>query len=60
MTKSRIRWAGNVASMEELRNEYKMLVGKSEGERRPLGRPRCGWEDDIIMDLREAGLEVVD
>jgi hypothetical protein len=36
---------------------YKVLVGKPEGKR-PLGRPRCRWEDGIRMDLREIGLGV--
>jgi hypothetical protein len=34
--------------------EYRILVGKPEGKR-PLGRPRCGWVDNIKMDLRERG-----
>jgi hypothetical protein len=34
------------------RNAYRVLVGKPEGKR-PLGRPRCRWEDNIKMDLRE-------
>jgi hypothetical protein len=38
---------------------YKVLVGKPEGKR-PLGRPRCRWEDGIRMDLREIGLGGVD
>jgi hypothetical protein len=38
--------------MEEKRNEYRLLVGKSEG-RRPLGRPRRRWLDNIRMDLVE-------
>jgi hypothetical protein len=38
--------------MGEKRNAYRLLVGKSEG-RRPLGRPRRGWLDDIRMDLGE-------
>jgi hypothetical protein len=33
---------------------YKVLVGKPEGKR-PLGRPRCRWEDGIRMDLRDMG-----
>jgi hypothetical protein len=37
---------------------YKILVGKPEGKR-PLGRPRCRWEDGIRMDLREIGLGVL-
>jgi len=44
---------GNVVRMEEVRNGYKILVGKPEGKR-PLGRPRLRWED-IRMDLREMG-----
>jgi hypothetical protein len=50
----RLRWAGNVASMAERRGAYRALVGKPEG-RRPLGRPRRRWEDNIKMDLREVG-----
>jgi hypothetical protein len=40
--------------MEEERNVYKVLMGKPEGKR-PLGRPRCRWENGIRMDLRETG-----
>ena len=47
-------WAGHVARMEEGRGVHKVLVGKPE-EKRPLGRPRCGWEDNINMDLEEVG-----
>jgi hypothetical protein len=43
-----------VARMGEGRNVYRVLVGKSEGKR-PLGRPRCRWEDGIKMDLRDIG-----
>jgi hypothetical protein len=42
-----------------MRNAYKVLVGKPEGKR-PLGRSRHRWEDNIIMDLREMGWEGVD
>jgi hypothetical protein len=42
-----------------VRNAYNMLVGKPEG-RRPLGRPRRGWEDNITMDLGEVGFGDVD
>jgi hypothetical protein len=52
-------WAGHVARMWEMRNAYTIVVGKPEGKR-PLGRPRHRWEDNIEMDLREIGLEVVD
>jgi hypothetical protein len=45
--------------MGEERKAYKVLVGKPEGKR-PLGRPRRGWEDWIRMDLREIGLGGVD
>ena len=45
----RMRWAGHVASMEEGKSVHKVLVGKSEGKR-PLGRPRRRWEDNIKMD----------
>jgi hypothetical protein len=55
----RMRWAEHVARMGEKRNLYMLLVGKPEG-RRPLGRPRRGWMDNIKMDLLEIGLNVVD
>jgi hypothetical protein len=45
--------------MGEMRNAHKRLVGKPEGKR-ALGRPRCRWEDDSKMDLREIGLRGVD
>jgi hypothetical protein len=51
---SRMRWAGHVARMGEKRNAYRLLVGKPEG-RRPLGRPRRRWLDNIRMDLVEVG-----
>jgi hypothetical protein len=41
--------------MGETRNAYRLLVGKPEGKR-PLGRPRCRWVDNIIIDLREIDL----
>ena len=47
----RLRWAGHVARMHR---PYRVLVGKPEGKRL-LGRPRCRWEDNINMDLREVG-----
>jgi len=55
----RMRWAGHVARMGEGKGVYKVLMGKSEG-RRPLGRPRHRWEDNIRMDLREVGYGCVD
>ena len=50
----RIRWAGHVARMGERRGVYRVLVGKPEGKR-PLGRLRRRWEDNIKMDLQEVG-----
>jgi hypothetical protein len=50
----RLRWAGHVARMWERRGVFRALVGRHEG-RRPLRRPRCRWEDNIKMDLREVG-----
>ena len=46
----RMKWTGHVARMEEGRDVHKVLVGKPEGKR-PLGRPRHRWEDNIKMDL---------
>jgi hypothetical protein len=55
MTKSRrMRLAGHVARMGMKRNTYRILVGKPEGKR-PLGRPRRRWVDNIKMNLREIG-----
>jgi hypothetical protein len=48
----RMRWAEHVARMGEKRNVYRLLVGKAEGKR-PLGRPRRRWMDNIKMDLLE-------
>ena len=50
----RMRWAGHVARMVEDRGVHRVLVGKPEGKR-PLGRPRRRWEDNIKMDLEEVG-----
>ena len=52
----RLRWAGHVARMGQPRNAYRVLVGKPRGKR-PLGRPRRRWEDNIKMDLREVGCD---
>jgi hypothetical protein len=49
-------WAGHVARIGEKRNVYSLLVGKPEGKR-PLGRPRRRWIDNIKMDLSEIGIE---
>ena len=48
----RMRWAGYVARMGQGKGVYRVLVGKPEGKR-PLGRPRRRWEDNIKMDLQE-------
>jgi hypothetical protein len=55
----RMRWAGHLARMGEKRTAYRLLVGKSE-EKRPLGRPRCRWVDNIRIDLGEVGWGDVD
>ncbi|KAJ4435487.1 hypothetical protein ANN_18103 [Periplaneta americana] len=52
----RLRWVGHVARMGESRNAYRVLVGRPEGKR-PLGRPRRRWEDNIKIDLREVGYD---
>jgi hypothetical protein len=60
MVKSRrMRWAGHVARIREKRNAYRILVGKPKGKR-PLGRPRRRWVDNIKMDLREIGWDGID
>ena len=48
----RMRWVGHVARMGQGRGVHRVLVGKPEGKR-PLGRPRRRWEDNIKMDLQE-------
>jgi hypothetical protein len=55
----RMRWAGHIARMVDKRNAYRLLVGKAE-EKRPLGRPRRRWVDNIRMDLGEVGWGDVD
>ena len=55
----RMRWAGNVAHMGEERGVYRFLLGKPEGKR-PLGRPRRRWVDNIRMDLQEVGCVYMD
>jgi hypothetical protein len=59
MKSRRMRWAGHVARMGEDRCVYRALLEKPD-ERRPLGRPRCKWEDNIGMDLQEVGCGVMD
>ena len=56
---SSLRWAGHVARMGEERGTYRVLVGKPKGKR-PLGRPRRRWVDNIRMDLQEVGCGDVD
>ena len=55
----RMRWAGHVAHIGEERGVYRVLVGEPEGKR-PLGRPRRRWLDNIRMDLQEVGCMHVD
>jgi hypothetical protein len=58
----RMRWAEHVARVGKNRNAYTILVGKPEGKR-PQGRPRHRWEDNIMTDLREiewGGMDWID
>jgi hypothetical protein len=55
----RMRWAGHVVRRVVKRNEYRLLVGKPEGKR-PLGRPRRRWVDNVRVDLRQVGWGDVD
>jgi hypothetical protein len=52
--KSRMRWVEYVAQIGEGRGMYRVLVGKPKGKR-PLGKPRHRWEDNIKVDLQEVG-----
>jgi hypothetical protein len=57
-----MRWEEHVAHMGEKRGIYRILVGEPEGKRQ-IGRPRCGWEDNIKMDLQEVecgGVEYIE
>jgi hypothetical protein len=54
-----MKLAGHVAEIGEKRNTRRILVGKPEGKR-PLGRPRLRWADDIKIDLREIGWSCMD
>jgi hypothetical protein len=51
----RMRWEGHVARIGEGRDVYRVLVRRSEGKK-PLGRSRCRWEDNIKKDLRKIGI----
>ena len=51
----RLGWAGHAAKMEEGRSAFKILTGTPTGKR-PLGRPRRRWEDNIRMDLEDIGI----
>jgi hypothetical protein len=53
-----MRWTGHIALMGEMKSIYKIVVGKSEWKR-PLGRPRRGWEDNIRKGLRVVGWDSV-
>ena len=55
----RMRWAGYVARMGEVKGVYRVLVEKPEGKR-PLGRPRSIWVDNIRIDLQEVGCGYMD
>ena len=55
----RMRWAGHVAHMGEKRGMYRVLVGKPVGKK-PLGRPRRRWVDNIMTDLQEVGCGYMD
>jgi hypothetical protein len=52
----RMRWVGHMARMGESRGVYRVLVGRPEGKR-PLGRHRRRWKDNIKTDLREMGID---
>jgi hypothetical protein len=55
----RMSWVGHAARIGEKRNVYRILVGKLEGKR-PLGRPRRRWLDNIEIDLKEIGWDGMD
>jgi len=55
----RMKWAGHVACLEERGGVYRLLVGKPEGKK-PLGRPRRRWEDNIKMNLQKVGCKDMD
>jgi hypothetical protein len=55
----RMSWTGHIVRRREMRNAYRILVRK-QGRKRPLGRPRRKWADNIKMDLREIGWHGMD
>jgi hypothetical protein len=59
MKSKRMRWVGHVARVGEKRGVYRVLVGKPEGKR-PLGRHRRKWEENIKVDLQEVECEGMD
>ena len=59
MKSRRMSWEGLVARVGKRRGPYKVYVGKSEGKR-PLGRPRLRWENNIEMDLQKVGWKEMD
>jgi hypothetical protein len=54
----RMGWVGHVALMEKGKGVYRVLVGRTEGKR-PPGRPRNRWKDNIKMDFKEIGIDGV-
>jgi hypothetical protein len=54
-----MRWVEQVSRVGKRMGAYRVLVGKPEGKR-PLGRPRCRWEDNIKMDLQDMGWRDMD
>ena len=58
MKSRRVRWAGHVHRMDEGRSSFNVLTGTPTGKR-PLGRPRQRWEDNIKMDLKEIGINTM-
>jgi hypothetical protein len=55
--KSRMRWVGHMACMGEGSGVYRVLVGRTKGKR-PLGRRKHRWEDNVKTDLRKIGIDV--
>ena len=51
----RLRWGGHLAGIEEGRSAFKILTDKPTGKR-PIGRPRCRWEGNSRMNLKEIGI----